>query len=72
MTTSIENYGCLSVGMQAHLLEKVVRDVEHVRLTVPQLEFVDNISKTCALGRRLCGKQPKNINPIWNTYSILT
>lgn len=64
MITAIENYGCLLVGMQAHMLEKVVRVVEHVRLTVPQLEFVDNISKTCASWRRLCGKQPKNINRI--------
>ena len=48
MTTTFERYyGCLLVGMQVHMVEKVVHDVEHVRLTVPQLELCSHVQDLC-------------------------
>ena len=41
MTTALERYeGCLLVGMQIHMLGRVVRAAEHIGLSVPQLEFI--------------------------------
>ena len=41
MATALERYQrCLLVGMQAHMLGRLVHVAEHIGLTIPQVEFL--------------------------------
>lgn len=64
---SCEHFECILVGMQAHMLWKVVRVAKHIGLAVPQLEFVQrHIQDLCFMETNMW-EAAHEIQTHWNT-----